>query len=165
VVIPVGTYELDSLETCIKKKIPDTAAFILKSDANTLKCLMKCDYDIDFTVKNNITRLLGFDNIVYKAQIEHISTNIINIMKVNSIKVECNFISGSFNNGVPDQAIHEFTPSVVPGYKIVEVPLQSVYYPLIDSSISRVQITLRDQNKDLINLRGDPIAVRLQIKH
>jgi hypothetical protein len=116
VILPVGTYELD------------TATSLLKSDANTLKCIMKCDYDINFTVKKNISRLLGFDNKVYKAKIEHVSTNIINIMKVNSIKVECNLISGSFNNGILDQGIHEFASSVAQGYKIVKVPLQSAYY-------------------------------------
>jgi hypothetical protein len=164
VVIPVGTYELDSLENYIKKKIPETVAFVLKSDNNTLKCLMKCDYEIDFTVESNISGLLGFDGRLYAARTEHESTNIVNIMKVNSIKVDCNLISGSFNNGVPDQAIHEFAPSVAPGYKIIEVPLQSVYYPLIDYSISRVQLTLRDQNNELINLRGEPITIRLQVK-
>lgn len=161
--LPMGTYELKNLESCIIKKIPETVAFELKADENTLKCQMKCDDEIDFTVQNSISRLLGFENLKYKAGTVHESRNIVNIMRVNSIKVECNLIFGSFCNGVPDQTIHEFSPAVPPGYKIIEVPLHTVYYPLVHSSVSKVNVTLRDQDNNLINLRGEPITIRLQI--
>jgi len=86
-------------------------------------------------------------------------------MKVNCIKVDCNLISGSFSNGIPSQTIHEFFPSSPPGHKIIEVPKHLVFYRLNSSSISKVNIVLRDQDNNLINLRGEPITVRLQIKH
>jgi hypothetical protein len=165
IVIPTGTYELDSLATYIQEKMPGSIRFELKADYNTLKCLMKCDDKIDFTVSNNISKLLGFEHLEYKANTVHESLNIVHIMKVNSIKIECNLISGSFNNGEPDRTIHEFSPTVAPGYKICEVPVHSVFYPLIDSSVSKVSVTLKDQDNNLINLRGEPITVRLQIKN
>lgn len=165
IVIPTGTYELTSLAMYIQEKMPDSVRFKLKADNNTLKCSMKCDDIIDFTIPNNISKLLGFKDIEYVAYTAHESVNIVHIMKVNSIKIECNLISGSFNNGEPDRTIHEFSPSVAPGYKICEVPVHSVFYPLIDSSISKVSITLKDQDNNLINLRGEPITVRLQIKN
>jgi hypothetical protein len=86
-------------------------------------------------------------------------------MKVNCIKIECNLISGSFNDGTPSQTIHEFFPSVPPGYKILEVPRHLVFYSLNSTSISKVDIVLKDQNDNLINLREQPITIRLQIKH
>jgi hypothetical protein len=165
IVIPTGTYELDSLATYIQEKMPGSSRFDLKADYNTLKCLMKCDDKIDFTVPNNISKLLGFEHLEYNANTVHESLNIVHIMKVNSIKIECNIISGSFNNGEPDRTIHEFSPAVAPGYKICEVPVHSVFYPLIDSSVSKVSVTLKDQDNNLINLRGEPITVRLQIKN
>lgn len=165
IVIPTGTYELTSLATYIQEKMPDSVVFELKANTNTLKCLMKCDDKIDFTIPNNISKLLGFECIEYNSNTVHESHNIVQIMKVNSIKIECNLISGSFNNGEPDRTIHEFSPSVAPGYKICEVPVHSVFYPLIDSTISKVSITLKDQDNNLINLRGEPITVRLQINN
>ena len=84
-------------------------------------------------------------------------------MKINSIKVMCNLITGSFCDGASSQIIHELYPTVPPGYKIVEVPRHPVFYALNTTSISRVHIVLKDQNDCLINLRGEPITIRLQI--
>jgi hypothetical protein len=169
IVIPTGTYELSKLAMYIQEKMADSVRFDLKADYNTLKCLIKCYDKINFTIPNNISKLLGFEQIEYNADTTHESLNIVHIMKLNSIKIEYNLISGSFNNGVPDRTIHEFSCSVIPSvasrYKICEMPVHSVFYPLVDSSISKVSITLKDQDNNLINLRGEPIAVRLQIKH
>jgi len=84
-------------------------------------------------------------------------------MKINSIKVECNLIAGSFCDETPSQIIHELYPTVSPGYTIVEVPRHPVFYSLNTSSISRLHIMLKNQNDCLINLRGKPITIRLQI--
>lgn len=165
VTIPTGTYELNGLESAIKQLLPSyVTSFQLAANTNTLKCIMMCSHEIDFTVENNISGLLGFKNEVYHADTIHESYNIVNIMKINCIKIECNLISGSFCDGIPSQTIHEFFPSTPPGYKIIEVPRHPVFYSLNSSSISKVVITLKDQNDNLINLRGEPITIRLQIK-
>lgn len=164
--IPTGAYELDGLESVIKKLLPsDVSSFRLEADNNTLKCTMTANLDIDFTVDNNISKLLGFQNKIYKGGITHESENLVKIIKVNCIKIECNLIHGSFCDGVSSQTIHEFFPTVSPGYKIVEVPRHLVFYSLNTTSISKIIIVLRDQDGNLINLRGEPITVRLQIKH
>jgi len=164
--IPTGSYELNALESAIKQSLPDfVTLFQLKANSSTLKCFMKCSHKIDFTISSNISSLLGFKNVKYDANTIHISDNLVNITKVNCIKVECNLISGSFCDGKPSQIIHEFFPSVPAGYKIIEVPRHLVFYPLHYSSINRVEIALKDQNENLINLRGEPITIRLQISH
>lgn len=166
VTVPTGAYELTGLETVIKKLLPlDVSSFQLESDNNTLKCIMSANLDIDFTVDNNISKLLGFQNKIYKAGITHESENLVKIIKVNCIKIECNLIHGSFCNGVSSQTIHEFFPTVSPGYKIVETPRHLVFYSLNTTTISKVIIELRDQDGNLINFRGELITVRLQIKH
>lgn len=48
--LPIGTYELKSLESCIIKQLPESVAFELRADENTLKRKMRCDDEIDFTV-------------------------------------------------------------------------------------------------------------------
>lgn len=164
VTIPTGSYELHNLESAINKLLPDSAhEFVLRSDNNTLKCRMLCDYGIDLTMTDSIASLLGFENKTYESDSVHISQKIVNIMKINSIKIECNLIIGSFSDGEPGQTIHEFFPTVPAGYKIIEVPRHPVFYALNTSSISRVNITLRDQNYNLINFRDEPITIRLQV--
>ncbi|KAL4090136.1 hypothetical protein QTP88_025035 [Uroleucon formosanum] len=98
-------------------------------------------------------KLLGFRNVLYTTGATHESENIVNIMKINCIKVECNLITGSFCDGAPSQIIHELYPTVPAGYKIVEVPRHPVFYGLNTTSITRVNIALKDQNDCLINLR------------
>jgi len=86
-------------------------------------------------------------------------------MKINCIKIECNLITDSFCDGSPSQIIHEFYPTVAVGYKIVEVPRHLVFYGLNNTSLSKVEIILKDHKDRLINLRGEPITIRLQITH
>jgi len=164
IIIPTGTYELDQLESIIQKMLPEYVSwFELKANSRTLKCIMSCSDDVDLSAGNSIATLLGFKNNVYATGSSYESENIVNIMKINSIKVDCNLITGSFCDGAPSQTIHEFYPSVPAGYKIVEVPRHPVFYALNTRSVTRVNITLKDQNDCLINLRGEPITVRLQI--
>lgn len=164
VIIPTGSYELPHLESIIQKMMPDYITFFeLKANSNTLKCVISCSHGIDLSVENSIAKLLGFRNDLYTTGASHESESAVNIMKINCIKVECNLIAGAFCDGSPSQAIHELYPTVPAGYKIVEVPRHPVFYGLNTNSISRVNIVLKDQNDCLINLRGEPITVRLQI--
>lgn len=165
ITIPTGSYELNNLETTLQSLLPDwVTSFYIKANENTLKCLMECSHDVDFTIENNISKLLGFKNKIYIANTLHESEDLVNIMKVNSIKIDCNLISGSFNDGISSQTIHEFFHSVPPGYKIIEIPKHLIFYPLHSTSIGKVNITLKDQTDRLLDLRGEPITIRLQIK-
>ncbi|KAL4084264.1 hypothetical protein QTP88_028089 [Uroleucon formosanum] len=164
VIIPTGTYELDQLESIIQKMMPDFVSFFeLKANSRTLKCSISCSHDVDLEIENSIAKLLGFRNVLYTTGATHESENIVNIMKINCIKVDCNLITGSFCDGAPSQTIHELYLTVPAGYKIVEVPRHPVFYGLNTTSITKVNIVLKDQNDCLINLRGKPITVRLQI--
>jgi hypothetical protein len=102
-----------------------------------LKCTTTANLDIDFTVDNNISKLLDFKNKIYKTDITHESENLFKIIKVNFIKIECNLIHGSFCNRVSNQTIHEIFPTVSPGYKIVETPRHLVFYSPNTTSMSK----------------------------
>jgi len=85
--------------------------------------------------------------MVYTAHEKHESDKIVNLMKVNCIKILI-LISGSFNENIHSQTIHKFHPSVIPGYKIIEVPSHPDFYSLNSTSMSKVDIVLNDQNNN-----------------
>ncbi|VVC36599.1 Hypothetical protein CINCED_3A014545 [Cinara cedri] len=120
---------------------------------------MTCSNKIDFTADNSIAKLLDFKNSIYDSDKVHESEELMNILKVNCIKVDCKLITSSLYNGTPSQTIHEFFPSIPAGYKIVELPRHLVFH----STISKVQISLNEKEDNLINVREETITVRLLI--
>jgi len=165
--IPTGCYEIIVLETKIRELLKDIGVnyFSLSTNSSTLKCTMHCNSDIDLNVEDSIASLLGFDKRILVRNHRHESDRVVKIMNVNTIKVECNLALGSFNNGRQSHTIHEFYPTVSPGYKIVEIPKYSVLYKLKTSTIDFVRVSLTDQDGKLINFRGEAVNIRLLIKN
>ena len=121
-------------------------------------------YKIDFNVPNSIGSVLGFTNETIGMGYNE-SPNIVNIMKVNSILVNLDIISGSYVNGSASPTIYSFFPLVSPGYKIVERPSPSlVFYPVSRKEINSMRVWLTDQNNESIDLRGEQITVRICIR-
>lgn len=52
----------------------------------------------------------------------HYSDNPVNITKVNYIRTYSNLIPNSYGNKIPVHIIHMLTPTVTPGFKMVEAP-------------------------------------------
>jgi hypothetical protein len=161
ITIPEGSYEIENLQTEIQKHVTH---FRLTANNNTLKAEMKCAEDVHFEKPNSIASLLGFENKVYAKDQLHVSTNTINIIKVNSIRIECNIARGSFHNGEEGHTIHEFYPTVEPGYKILVIPNPIIYLPLNVQRVSNISVQLRDQNGDLVNFRDEIISLTLHVR-
>lgn len=167
--IPTGCYEISSLETIIQELVAliGVKVFELKTNSSTLKCTIRCSNDVTLNVDNSIASLLGFKRTTPRllANIKHESDDLVNIMKINCIKVVCNLALGSFENGKQTRSIHEFYPAVAPGFKLVEVPKYCILYKLKTNSVDYVRVTLRDQNDKLLNIRGEALNIRLLIKN
>lgn len=166
--IPIGTYEVSNLSQYLKKQlqqIHEDLRFELFANHNTLQCEIYCNQPIDFTKSNSFGSLLGFHNdIVLEANKWHESKLPANILKVNVIRIHCNIVTGSYLNNHPSHSIHEFSLRVPPGSKIVEVPHNVIYFPITVKSIQRIDISIVDENDQLVNFRGETITVRLHIK-
>jgi len=163
--IPTGSYELKEIETVIKHLLSDSKdTFQLKANTNTLKCEMSCNMVIDLSMPHSIGVLLGFKNKSYDPNVTHESDTLVNVTKTNCIYIDSNLVRGSFVNGKQCHTIHEFYPNVPQGYKIIEVPSHLVFYPLNSTSITRASIILKNQDNELIDLRGEPVSIRLLIQ-
>ena len=84
-------------------------------------------------------------------------------MKINYILINVNI--GSYVNGVQQPVIYSFFPNVAPGRKIVERPNPTLtYYPFNTRFIDRVAVWLTDQNNKPIDLRGETLTVRIELR-
>lgn len=165
ITIPTGSYEIEDIEKCLQRELNGkNITLSLKPNNNTLCSEIKCSEEIDFTAQDSIASLLGFNHRKLAANINHKSDKPVAVLKVNSLRIECNITSGAYINGKISHSIHEFFPSVPPGYKIIEVPSHIIYLPITVKNIDRIQLRITDQDGELVSFRGEVITVRLHIK-
>lgn len=163
--IPTGSYEVEDLAKYLKKVLATRGVNIeMVSNKNTLKCEIMCSQPIDFTKPNSIGTLLGFGYEILKPNRVHISQRPADILRVDVIRINCDIIKNSHLNAQPSLTIHQFSPTVPPGYKIVEVPNNVIYLPITVKSIHTIHLSIVDQENKLINFRGERITIRLHIK-
>ena len=165
IIIPEGSYEIDDINTYLNEQLSGKNITLeLKPNNNTLRSIIHCSENIDFKEPNSVGKLLGFTPKILKANETHQSDLPVTILKVNCLRVECNITTGSYINSKQDHTIHEFFPTVPPGYKIIEVPLSVIYLPVNVKTIDHLQIRIVDQDGHLVNFRGEEITIRLHIK-
>ena len=184
--VPIGSYEIsdiieyitDKYEKILQKddminKKKSTALdvnvakqkenLVIKTNNNTLQVEIYSEFDrIHFDKNRSIGTLLGFDKQL-DAKKWH-SSSLVNILKVNVIRIECNVVTGSFINNSSAHTIHEFSLNVMPGYKIIETPHNVIYLPVNTRRISSITVKVVDQDDNLINFRGETITLRLHLK-
>lgn len=165
--LPTGSYEVDDIASYIDNELQKQKSSIrvkIIPNTNTLKTEIKATHPIHFDKERTIGRLLGFSSRTLKPDITHHSDLPVNINKVNSIRVECNIIIGTYLNNIPVHTIHEFAPNVLPGYKINEIPKNIIYLPVNTSNIRSVVIKLVDQDGNLIDFRNETVTIRLHLR-
>jgi hypothetical protein len=157
IVLDEGSYELDDIIKCIKNELPQGVE--VQITGNTLRCKVEANVIIDFSSAKSVGSLFGFDRIVLEANKQHTSNNPVNI-----IRVECNIVCGSYNNGHESHTIHEFYPTVGSGFNIVESPSNIIYLPINVCCINNIMLQLLDQDGQLINFKGQTISARLHLR-
>lgn len=161
--IPEGAYELQDISSYLKTNVKN-ASIKLFCNNNTLKTSIFCTKDIHFEKNHSIGILLGFGKQTLKANILHDSQLPVNILSTTVVRIECDIVSGSYINGKSSHIIHEFSPNVPPGYRIIEVPKNIIYFPVNQNNISTINIRLLDINNNLVNLRGEEVQLYLHMK-
>lgn len=166
--IPEGSYEIENIISVLKdsiKEIHKQVALNIKGNNNTLKTRIYCSLPIRFDKAGSIGPLLGFEKKRLAPNMWHTSQRTANINKVDTIRVTCNIVRGSYNNGIEGHILHEFYPLVEPGYKIVEKPTTVIYLPLnITGLLHNISVRLEDQEGQLINFRDESVSLRLHLR-
>src|SRR6195952_1170939 len=176
IIIPSGSYEIEDLEKFIQdfllnehKDLSENDAnlvFSLKPNNNTLKCEIKSEYfDIDFRPNDSIGRMLGFSHRYLNHGYQYESDITVDIIKVTTININCNLVVNcSYDQGQPTHTLYSFSPSVNPGYAINIEPHNLIYLPVRERRIENISISIVDQRSRPVNLKGETVTVRLELK-
>ena len=172
--IPIGSYEIDDLNNTIKFEMErvghydevNNEPFInIAANSNTLKCILIIGkgYSVDFNQPNSLSKVLGFTGQKYNEGF-HESENPVNILSINSILVNIDIIDGSYVNGKTKNTIYSFFPDVSPGFKIIESPVNLVYLPILPYTIQNLNLSITDQDENILDLRGEKLTARFHIR-
>lgn len=175
--IPEGAYELNDIIHYLDVKMVELLAkteragevsdlIDMEANTNTAKCMIFSPVsDVHFDKPRSIGSLLGFSPKVLRAGKVHWSDQSIDILITNTIRVECSIVEGSFINNQPCHVIHEFSPTVPPGYQIIECPSNVIYLPLKKTNnIQNIEVRIVNEHGSLVNFRGENISLRLHIR-
>lgn len=163
--IPLGSYEIDDINKYLQAEFKKrNISFQLYANNNTLKSIIKSNTDIIFK-EGTIGAILGFQNKVVPGDEQpRMSESPAEIIKVNSLCIDCSIAEGSYLNGKPVHIIHQFFPNVSPGFKIIESPQNIIYFPVTVNVIDKLTIKILDQNLKLVDFRKETVTIRLHIK-
>ena len=171
--IPEGSYEIDDINNTIKHEMEKRGHYDsinedhyinIFANSNTLKSvIIESGYQVDFNQPNNLSKVLGFTGTKYEEGF-HESENVVDILRINSILVNIDIISGSYVNGTTKSTIYSFFPKVSPGYKIIESSVNLVYLPITLDTIDSLNVTITDQDDHLLNLRNEKLTIRFHIR-
>ena len=172
--IPEGSYEIDDINNTIQHEMEKRGHYDeinedyyinIAPNTNTLKSVLILEkgYQVDFNHQNSLAKVLGFTGAKYTEGF-HESENVVDILRINSILVNIDIISGSNVNGTTKSTIYSFFPDVSPGYKIIESPVNLVYLPITLDTIDSLNVTITDQDDHLLNLRNEKLTIRFHIR-
>ena len=171
--IPEGSYEIDDINNTIKHEMEKRGHYDsinedhyinISANSNTLKSVLiiESGYQVDFNQPNNLSKVLGFTGTKYEEGF-HESENV-DILRINSILVNIDIISGSYVHGTTKSTVYSFFPKVSPGYKIIESPVNLVYLPITLDTIDSLNVAITDQDDHLLNLRNEKLTIRFHIR-
>lgn len=182
-VIPDGAYEITALHKYVDKTIlqeegeskkkkknlketppGDEQAFSLVANTNTLQCVVKSKYAIDFAPADSIGRMLGFSPRLLEPNVTHLSDLDVRISPATNIRVQCSVTGGAFLNGVPDHTIFEFALDSEPGEMVAKEPPNVLYLKVVPKRLSDIVLWLTDQNGKPVNFGKEQVSVRLALK-
>lgn len=162
--IPKGTYNAVDIHRYLAEHIEGEGALEIALNTNTMETNLKCRYEVDFSMPTSIGQLLGFGHTILNRNVWHTSQNHVKLIGVNSLTIMSNIIGGSYANGTQAHILHQFFPSVPPGYKIIDRPQPVIYLPVITDIISTIIVEIQDEHGKPIDFNGELVTLVLHLK-
>lgn len=176
--LPKGCYELFEVNKNISAAMGWTeekdAEITITADDVTLRsklCIKDPKWYVVFPNEHSLGLALGFEPGTYHYKKDpfgnaacYISQRIVNILKVDTIMIHADIVSGSMVDGAIRPVIFNLSPNVSPGNKIVVEPVNPIYLPVSRDIINEVNIWLTDQDNELLDLQGEKIVVTLHMR-
>tara|TARA_B100000508_G_scaffold16336_1_gene11012 strand:- start:247 stop:1023 length:777 start_codon:yes stop_codon:yes gene_type:complete len=168
--LPKGCYEINAINEAVKRLFVEKTKgkkddICISGDPATLKSILVLGKTaaVDFATENSLASVLGFTKKTY-IQGRHPSEHIVNILRVNSIIVNCDIVALSRKNGIASPIIYNFFPNVSPGKKIVDRPRNLIYLPLILNEISEMNVWLSDQSGERLDIQEEELTITFHMK-
>ncbi len=184
ITISPGQYTIEDINEFLHKEMESNGDFIInpqgvkqfginiEANFNTLRTRVVIDnllipadtYELSLTSAiSNLHLLLGFDSQVITATKE--GENLANINNdVNTLLVDTDIISGSFQNNQARGIINQFVPDVPPGSNIDVEPTHKVFLPLNRNRVDKIRMRIIDNLGRLVDLNDEPVTYSLQIR-
>ena len=137
ITIPTGSYELKDLNDATQRRIDNSDLIDISANENTLECIVdtkQANVKVNFDIENSLKKMLEFQAKLLEGIGDH-GENIVDILLVSFIFVNCDTITEITVNSVQKPVLYNFFPNIRPGYKIVETPSNPVYLPISQNNI------------------------------
>lgn len=166
--LPTGSYEVEEILKYLRSELA-AERIVLSYEINVAAAKVRIVFNTEVEwVGGSLLNVIGFNresSTTFKKNAWYWSTNIVRITQVDVIRVECDIVHSSYINGKHCHTIHQFSNcKVSPGYKFIEVPQHIIYLPIKEKRLRSIQISIVDQNGNLIDFRGEQISCRIHIK-
>lgn len=162
-----GSYEVEDILKYLKERLlKSNIKLSYEISAATSRVVLTFDTTITCT-NNSVLKLLGFTDKQkeFKSGQEYVNEKIVKISSSNVIRIECDLVTNSYNNGKNSNTLYEFSNGKVEaGYKLIEIPRHIVYLPIRKRQIDSIQIKIVDESNNLLNFRGEEISCRVHIR-
>lgn len=170
VALSMGAYEVEDILKYLKSELAAPKVSLIYEISEVSSTVqIAFDPKIEW-IGGTLFNVIGFQNSstqdrTFLSKTFYRSDHIAKITTIDVIRIECDIASGSYINGKHCHTIHQFSHcKVKPGYKFIEVPQHIVYFPMNDRRLQSIQISVIDQDGNLIDFRGEQISCRIHIK-
>ena len=171
----VGAYEIDEINSEIGRlmkvnkdydTVNDVSYIAIGANRSRLTSIIEIatGYQVDIGGRNTLGPLLGFTSKVLLAAGYHESPNPVDIIKVNSIVINCDVVKSSYINGVKSNHIYSFPVNVTPGFRMTSHPSTLQFHRLAVDQLDTITIWLTDDNGKPLDLRGELVTIRLRVQ-
>ena len=87
------------------------------------------------------------------------------ISPVTSVNINCNFVNNCKFNTLSPQCIYTFSPNVAYSEQIIIQPQQLLWFPVLDSNYSYIDVQFRDQNGNALQIIDTNIVLTLLVRN